>query len=195
MLAATCAWAALVIGESVVALPTLPMPTTPGPDPARVAALASGTGPMLVLPVRNLDPEARNKVWSSEELLDQVVHGRPMLSGTMNPDSMVAGPLYQRFWENPALVALRACERAPAISEERSASLTAGFAELRRLGLREIYAEPAREGPEAVASAWRTCLEDVLGPPVGHAGPLRVYDVPGDAPPADPAGTAATGAP
>ena len=173
-------WALLVVGEAWVTLPSLPMPSTPGPDPARVAALSTGSGPLLVLPARDLDPSAANRVWSSEELLDQIVHGRPMLAGPMNPDSMVAGTLYRRFWENPALVAIRACEGAspPALDAPRRESIAEGFAALRRLGLREIHAEPSREGPEKVATAWRSCLEELLGAPVGQAGPLRVYAVP-----------------
>jgi hypothetical protein len=187
---AAVAWTLLVLGEAWVALPSLPMPSTPGPDRDRVAALSTGTGPALVVPLRDLDPGATNKVWASEELLDQIAHGRPMLAGPMNPDSMVAGPLYRRFWENPALAAIRACETSPSLGVDAPtrAAIDTGFGALRRLGLREVYAEPTREGPDAVAAAWRGCLEELLGPPTGQAGSLRVYAVPEPSARAEPLG-------
>jgi len=167
--------------EAWFTLPNLPMPSTPGPDPDRVAALASGSGPLLMVPTRELDQAVGVRAWQSNILLEQIAHKRPLLGGPMNPEAIVAGTLYQQFWSTGVLYEIRACETISGLPD-RSPGFHEAIAEslhrLYRAGLHEIYADPSREGPAEVAKVWRGCLEDLMGAPTGTAGPFRVYAVP-----------------
>lgn len=170
---------AALLTEAALLLPTLPMASTPGPDPERVAALLSRSGPLLMVPVKDLDPDARNQVWYSERLLEQIAHQRPLLTGPMNPEAVVAGPLYHAFWMGGLLRAIRDCELShpPERGEDWASEVQASKDRLYRVGLREVTADPLLEGPEEVATAWRTCLEGLLGPPSAQEGPFRIYEL------------------
>lgn len=180
--AGALALGAALVAEAALTLPTLPLAATEAPAAERLAVLRTGTGPLLVLPLRDLDPDARNRVWASDVLLEQIHHRRPLLAGPMNPEAVVAGDLYRDFWSGGVLREIRSCENAWKAPPERSAGWEAEVRRtlhrLHRAGLREIVADPAREGPDRVAVPWRACLVEVLGPPTGEAGPLRVYAVP-----------------
>lgn len=185
-----------LLTEARLRLPTLPLAHTPAPDPVRVAALREGGGPLLVVPMRDLDPEARNKVWASEVLLEQIAHGRPLLAGPMNPEGVVAGELYRAFWSGGLLRAIRACDGGiPAVEHDLTweEDLARSKAQLYRLGLREILADPRYEHTGNVALAWRLCLEELLGPPVGERGPFRVYALAAPIRSAPPPGSPAAG--
>lgn len=177
-LALTLAGGALLC-EALLLSPTWPMASTPGPDPVRIAAIQERSGPLLMVPVRDLDPRAKNMVWTSERLLEQIAHGRPLLTGPMNPEASVAGVLYQRFWHGGLLRAIRLCETAhpSELGEDWRDEVEHSKDRLYRAGLREVTADPSMEGPPAVALGWRVCLEELLGPPTSEAGPFRIYEL------------------
>jgi hypothetical protein len=160
--------------EARLGYPTLPMPTTPGTASALTRAMAAGAGPTLVLPPRDLDPLAENRVWHSSVFIQTVHHGRPLLTGLMNPDSIVADTTYAAFWNDAFLRALRGCEKGES-GRDTAEAVALGKARIYRAGVRQIYADPSLEGPPSVAAAWRSCIEGLLGDPVETGEGYRVY--------------------
>ena len=173
--------AALLV-EAEVTLRSLPIAGTHGSPSERVEVMARGSGPTFVVPVRDLSPDAANRVWSSENVLDQVHHRRPLVTGLMNPEAVVAAADYREFWAKGALRAIRDCEDAvndapEALAAPLSPELERSLDALYRAGVREIYGDPSLEGPPAIATPWRACVNRLLGEPVRQEGPLLVYEL------------------
>jgi hypothetical protein len=169
--------ALLVLIEAEVWIRDLPLLTMHGAATARTRALQVDEGPMLVLPPRDLDPNTRQTVWNSLGLLDQPFHGRPLLTGPMNPESVVAGAEYRAHWSTGFLRAVRACEQIE-LRVEADADFDRTRDRLARAGLKRIYLDPSLLGPSPLPSPYKDCIESLVGPPVGALGPLLVYELP-----------------
>jgi hypothetical protein len=168
-------WAGMVAGpllivEAFIALPNLPMPTTEGTPSARAVALAEGSGPVLVLPQGSTRYKRAHR-----SLLDQLHHGRPLVNGSMPPDSETAPPVFRRLSDLPVLQQLYDC------AEEGEpfrfpGSRQAALAVLVRFGVSEVVVDMdalERSGEDPVI--YLRCVESMLGEPDETRGPYQVY--------------------
>ncbi|MDG1484324.1 MAG: hypothetical protein P8R54_32325 [Myxococcota bacterium] len=160
----------LLIVEAFVALPNLPMPTTSGTPSERVKALSAGTGPVLVLPQGSTKFKLAHRI-----LLDQIHHGRPLVNGTMPPDSETAPQAFQRISSLLVLQHLYACAEGGEpfrFSDARDDALEP----LWRFGVSEVHVDTGIfAGMETTLANYLVCVESLLGEPIEIRGPHRVY--------------------
>ncbi len=163
--------ALLLLAEAHLLLPTLPLPVTSALPSAQALALRAGTGPVLVLP-----QERAAHTGGRGFLIDQIVHGRPVVNTMMAPDLGTAPASVRHFFASQrALQALYGCADDPRstampIAEVRSA--------LAALGVAEVVADHERiAGPADVDPAYLSCVEGLLGPADELRGPYSVWAV------------------
>lgn len=172
--------AALLLAEAFVIQRQLPVVTSSNRTTAVARVLAEREGPLLLLPIPS--GELRRNMAS---LLDQPVHGRPMVSSMMPPTEAMAPSPYQRLFARPGLSHLVVCEMDPKM--DLRVTREEAWQDLRDIGLREVYVEEGamvgqhEQEPLDPASvrAYLSCIEQLLGSEYEVRGPLRIYPVPG----------------
>lgn len=170
--------AALLLAEAFVVQRQLPLTTSSNQTTAVAKVLSEREGPVLLLPIPS--GELRRNMAS---LLDQPVHGRPMVSSMMPPTEAMAPAPYQQLFQRPGLAHLVACEQdsdvALLVSQEEANS------DLHDIGVAEVYVEEdflvgqhdqALLDPSEV-DAYFACIERMLGSDYELRGPLRIYPV------------------
>ena len=116
-------------------------------------------------------------------LLDQPVHGRPMVSSMMPPTEAMAPAPYQQLFKRPGLAHLVACEQDADITLPVSQQEAHG--DLRDIGVEEVYVEEdflVGQHDQALldrseVDAYFACIERMLGGDYELRGPLRIYPV------------------
>jgi hypothetical protein len=171
--------AALLLAEAFVIQRQLPVTTSSNRTTAVARVLAEGEGPVLLLPIPS--GELRRNMSS---LLDQPVHGRPLVSSMMPPTEAMAPTPYRRLFMRPGLSHLVACEVNKDVALQ--VSREDAFGDLSDIGVSEVYVEEGflvgQHELEPLdpleVSAYLTCIERMLGSDYEVRGPLRIYPVP-----------------
>jgi hypothetical protein len=169
--------ACLLVIEAQLVLPQLPLHPTGMPRP-QALALAQGQGPLLVLPLPG-GPlgllGAGSARGASGALVDQVVHGRPLVDWTVTPGIAPLHPTVSQLWDRSALLRqLWACETLGALSLPEHGTRPGAELDLTRYGVREVVVDMSAV-PTADAAAYLACVEEVLGPPEREEEGLRVF--------------------
>lgn len=163
--------AGMVLAEAWLVLPQLPVASTDGGPSEAARILARGQGPVLVLPV-----PAGVLRRDASQLIDQVHHGRPLVTAMGHPWDGNAPPDYRHVSLRPGLRHLYDCELDPtvALDTSRGQALRA----LRAMELEEVHLDLPVIAPHGEeGEAFRACVERLLGEPARVEGPYAVYDV------------------
>jgi hypothetical protein len=186
-LVAAAVGAILVTGEAVALDARLPVPMA-SVDAARVAALADGAGPVLVLPGRSrltlFEGGEERLAWDPRAVLLQPLHGRPIVLADHPPDDAGAPDAVGRVVAYPEVAAALACESPGGRLKTklvRPDQPEDGGADVRTtvdpgvLGAFGVTVYVDRERGAAVGDAYLPCVAAALGGAPVPAGPYDRY--------------------
>ncbi len=136
----------------------LPLDSTPLDDPrmqAIVTTLASGTGPLMLLPLTHPDGFA-----DLDFYLLQPLYGRPTVNGNIEPDATIAPLPFQLLFASGPPAELYACEGGNAPG--RKSSLPGAVATwFRDAGVHDIYIDMDRAS--VFGPSYLDCVTGILG--------------------------------